>query len=203
MRGNIPRAPRCDYVTDDIKRRTELTPIYTMKIRDQNNSVITTGTSPTAGAFNIQLAADVANAAAYETLFDQYRIIECDAVFRPKQNVTFDGVATAYSQPLYIVTDFDDSTALTSVAQATQYDSCIQLEAYQSCRRSFVPMCNAPTFTGGTFSAATPLPAPWIDLAYPSVQHYGLKWFSPSQGASFVPVWELEFTYVVQFRCSR
>jgi len=174
-----------------------------MKIRDKNNTTIVTGVGATAGAFNFQLSADTGNSATYAALFDQYRVVAWDAVFRPKQSVTFDGVSTAFSQPLYVVIDFDDSTALASVAVATEYETCVQLEAYQSCRRSFIPLVNVPGFGAGAFASSIGVESPWIDMAYPSVEHYGLKWYSPAQSASFIPVWELEFTYTVQFRSTR
>jgi hypothetical protein len=161
------------------------------------NSIIGSAAGNTAGSFIFNLGA-CANSTSLQGLFDQFLIETVDITFRPRTNA-FTGSAGISSPPLYVVIDYDSSTALVSGSAATEYSNCVILEAYESLRRVFKPRFAVPAYQAGAFSAYKNSTG-WIDCAYPNTEHYGVKWFLPTCNASFIPEWDLDCNITFLFR---
>jgi len=138
--------------------------------------------------------------ASFQALFDQYQIVAVDFTVRPRCNA-FVATATSSPPPLYLVIDYDNVTALSSAAQATEFSTCAIVEVYQSCRRVFKPRLAAAAYaTAGAGFTGYLNTTGWVDSAYDTVQHYGVKWFLPQCTASFTPEWDLDIKLHLMFR---
>jgi len=134
----------------------------------------------TFAAFKIT-AGGLANFSDLATVFDQYKVNMCEITFQPNLNV-IDAVANNAGQ-MFTVLDFDDATALSSTGAAQSYSSCITTEGYEKQVRTFYPRMALAAYQGAlTGFANVESRDTWLDAAYPSIEHYGVKtaWTSTS-----------------------
>lgn len=108
--------------------------------------------------------------ASFTALFDQYKIESVEMWIMPQQS----DASNVYGGMLNSVIDLDDNNLLTTVAQASDYTSCVTSEATQGHYRHFTPHVAVNLYAGafGAFGNSKPM---WIDAASPNVQHYGVK----------------------------
>jgi hypothetical protein len=136
--------------------------------------------------------------------WDQYKIVAVRVTIAPDNNAIglLTNATTTYS-PLYAVIDYDDATALGSVGAAEAYSNCVVLNAGESCERLFKPRMAVAAYNGA-FSAFANMGDQWIDAAYNSVQHYGVKIYVPAvtAGQTSLPSWQVSTEYFVAFRKS-
>jgi hypothetical protein len=122
-------------------------------------------------ALNYQLASlDQVN--TYTALFDQYRIDEVQVTLRPTFNVGIQGLGTP-SPIIYTVIDYDDSSALGTIAAFRQYNNCTETQ-FETVVRSFKPHAAMAAYTG-TFVGFANEESPWLDCSSTTIQHYGYK----------------------------
>jgi hypothetical protein len=107
------------------------------------------------------------------TVFDQYRISLIEVTFLPRSNVNTS--ATGFYGNFYTVVDYDDSTALTTLAAASDYTNCIMTEGYKEHQHTFVPHVGIAASGGGVFTSYANEQAPWIDCSSNTVSHFGVK----------------------------
>lgn len=136
--------------------------------------------------------------------WDQYRIKAIRYSIRPQNNAI--GLVTNSTNsivPLYCVLDYDDATALSSVANAESYSTCIVLSAGESCERLFQPRMALAAYTG-TFVGFANVADQWIDANSTNVQHYGVKCYVPggAAGQTALQSWDVIIEYFIQFRKS-
>lgn len=111
---------------------------------------------------------------ALTTLFDQYRIKSVEWMCVPRQ-AGYSGASTTYVPGLFVsVLDFDDSTALTAVAAALNYQNAMVTNGQDGHYRKFVPHAAIAAYSGA-FTSYVNVTAPWIDAASTGVDHYGVK----------------------------
>lgn len=151
-------------------------------------------------SFNFQLG----NANVGAGFYDQYRIEAIRFVVSPQNNAI--GLVTNSTTsivPMYIVIDYDDSSNLTSVAQAESYSNCLVLHPGESCERIFKPRVAVAAYTG-TFTGFITAADQWIDAASTTVQHYGIKTIVPGVIAAqtLLQSWDISIEYFIQFRKS-
>lgn len=115
------------------------------------------------------------NLSAYTALFDQYRIVAIVITLTPTINMNAIVATSVYMPRLYTCIDYDDATAPGSVNAIQQYDSCIVSPPFSAITRIIKP-CMALAAYSGTFSSYANVSDQWIDMASPSVQHYGMKY---------------------------
>jgi len=128
-------------------------------------------------------------------VFDQYRIFEIEHWLIPR---VFENLAKTDNQSLLnSVVDYDDSNNFTSFAQATDYTNVLTTSGAQGHYRKFTPHVAVASYSG-TFTSFTNVVAPWIDMASPSVQHYGIK--LAHLPTDSVYVYDEVTRYHVQFR---
>jgi hypothetical protein len=157
---------------------------------------------PVTNAFTVSanLFTGFAHAAA---LFDQYRIVGIEVYFNPQ---TTEGIPTTTIGPpkglLRTVLDFDDGNALTSAGNAEAYSTCISTEVVKPQRRSYQPRCAQAAYSG-TFAGFSNVPAPWIDAASNTVQHYGLKFWIDAGTTGNTVAYDIVCRAYFQFRSTR
>jgi len=105
-------------------------------------------------------------------VFDQYKIEMIEVWLTPRMSAA-NGIALNFGQ-LHSVIDYDDATALTTIASALDYENCVFSSGDAGHYRRFVPHVAYATYSGA-FNSYGNVAAPWIDAASSTVQHYGLK----------------------------
>jgi hypothetical protein len=124
-------------------------------------------------------------ASTLAALFDQYRICAVELLITPKVSPSSTLIATEWASVL----DYDDSTALSTYAQAMDYQNCVVSTVYQTQYRLVVP--HAKSNLAATNNAGSVV-SPWIDWADTSITHYGVK-MATKQTASAIA---FDVTYI-------
>jgi hypothetical protein len=190
-----------DPLTDRLVLPKAIGGVYTTrKVSAVTSAITQSSTVAVFGAINIQANNNITDFSSLSSVFDQYRIMAVEIMFRPQAQSP---APTASSKGfLYTVIDYDDSTVLTSVSQAEAYENCIATEAWQSQRRCFKPRAALAAYSG-SFTSYANVEAPWIDAASNGVQHYGIKYAIDVGTAGSLAVFDWTMAVVVQFRASR
>jgi hypothetical protein len=130
-------------------------------------------------------------------VFDQYRIKRIEAWVYP----TNDTSAAASQGEMATVLDFDDTTALTTFAQALDYQNCLVGKVQEGHYRSFRPHVAIAAYGSGAFTSYANVVSPWIDCTSTTVAHYGIKYAATV--TSSVLTYDLLVRYHVDFRSVR
>lgn len=188
-------------LTDRLTLPKSIGGVYTTrKLSGGTSQIIQSPTVGVYGTINFQLQNQVTDYGSLAAVFDQYRILAVEVVFRPQAQAS---APTAASKGfLYTVLDYDDSSALTSIGQAEAYENCIATEVWQSQRRCLKPRAALAAYSG-TFVSYANVEAPWIDCTSNAVQHYGIKYAIDVGNSGSLAVFDWSIATVVQFRASR
>jgi hypothetical protein len=129
---------------------------------------------------------------ALAAVFDQYRIDEIELWWIPR-------VIAGLSNPGQVLStiDYDDAAALTTVAQASDYDNCLTTSAYTGHYRRFKPHIALGAYSG-TFTSYQNAGPSWIDFNSTTVQHYGVKFAVTVQSAA--SVFDVNIRYHISMR---
>jgi hypothetical protein len=191
-----------DPLTDRMLLPRTVGGVYTTRKISIFNSYLTQqSTVATYGAMNWTLSGNVTDYSSLAAVFDQYRILAVEVVFRPAANTS--AVYNNSKGLLSTVLDYDDSTALTAVGQALAYENCISTPMYLAQRRCLKPRVAVAIYGSSAFTSYGNVEAPWIDCASPSVNHYGLKFSLDAGNSSDLQVFDVVVTTIVQFRATR
>jgi len=141
---------------------------------DAGTVFTTSVTVPTFAALNFTLNS-LDQVSSLTAVFDQYRIRCVEARFIP---IAYSGTA-GVNIPLSTgkttsVLDYDDSSVLTTYAAALDYQNEMTTETGMPFTRTIRPHIATAGYSGA-FTSFINDDAQWIDAAYPSVQHYGIK----------------------------
>jgi len=158
------------------------------------NSFSTSASVPAFYSANFYISG-LAQITSLTAVFDQYRIALIEVWLKPNVQST-----TNTAGDVATVLDYDDATPLTAFSDATNYDNCIVDGAQCGHYRKFVPHAALAAYSG-TFTSYCNVPAPWIDAASTSVQHYGFKVAATATGQ--VISYDLIVRYHLEFRCVR
>jgi hypothetical protein len=131
-------------------------------------------------------------------VFDQYRILMAEVWLTPHTSAD---ISLGQGQ-WFSVLDFDDSTNLTSVAAAQDYQNC--LSSPQTCGhyRKFQPHVANALYAPSAFSSFGNVASPWIDAASGTVAHYGVK-FAATPSTVAVQIFDLTIKLLVELRAVR
>jgi hypothetical protein len=161
------------------------------------DTYVASGTALVGTAYTYNVSA-LDNASGFASIFDQYRIDRIQVTFRPL-NIATPLVNTATSgfiAPLiYSVVDYDDNSAPTAVAQLRDYQNCTS-NLYETFTKDFHP--HAAATVGG--SSGMNVKSPWIDWAYPSIPHYGVKLVIQAGTAGFEQQWSVSVVMYISNR---
>jgi hypothetical protein len=131
-----------------------------------------TGSAVTETNFQFTLSMNP-QASTWASLFDQYSIpqvsIEFDSLTPPGQ--------TTSSPVLYTALDFDNSSAISTVAAIEEYDSCevIVMAPEKRHLRSVRPSVKTGVLASGSLSAASTSGPVWVDCGNTSVAFFGIR----------------------------
>jgi len=131
--------------------------------------VVSSTTVPVTGAVNFSFGS-LDQVSQLTAVFDQYRIAMLEVTFHPLANIS----GSAVSPLFFSVVDLDDSTAVSSTA-LRDYPGCQMTQAYRRHKHTFVPSIAVAAYSGA-FTSFANVSAPWLDVASPSIQHYGVKY---------------------------
>lgn len=201
-RGDVPHQPKRTYTT--ISRSLPPTTVqYTCRQMESSSFTATPTTAITNTYYFTQGGLD--GASNFSAMFDQYRLDAIRFSIIPQNNaINVQAAATVALAPVYCVIDYDDASALGSIAAARQYDNCIQLEPGESLSRTFQPRLALAAYSG-SFASYGNMGPTWIDLASPNVQHYGIKVYVPGVDAAqtILQVWDVQIEYWFSYRSLR
>lgn len=140
---------------------------------------------------------DLPDYSEFVNLYDQYCIDKVVLYFlnQSANNYTYTNQARGY---MLIVPDYDDSTTPVSMNELLQYDNLRIKGDLKSFRMSIKPKCAKLVYNGVSsgYSASTG----FIDMAYPSVPHYGVKWGLSQVQTTNNNYYQLFITYHLRFR---
>lgn len=145
--------------------------VYNLVVSTEAPALLTSSnTLPTFTSLAARLS-DFDKASSYEAVFDQYRIMMIEYTLIPgSQSIVTGGNSGLFST----VIDYDDATNLTTTAQALDYSTCLTTDGVSIHKRTLVPHVATAAYSG-TFTSYANSSQQWIDMASPSVYHYGLK----------------------------
>jgi len=117
---------------------------------------------------------DLPNASEFTTLYDQYRIVH--VVLHFICNMTQGIPSAANLGAMYVVKDFDDANLLSVNTDYLQYANCRVYNPLCRTRKvSIRPRIAVASYGGGAFTSYANQPSTFLDVASPSVEHYGIK----------------------------
>jgi hypothetical protein len=131
----------------------------------------TTSTSAvTSKVYTFQLS-DINGLTEIAAVFDNFRILGVEVLISPR-NVA----PTTDLLDLTTAIDFDGGTA-PSASSIAQYSTALTASTNQQQMRSFRPMWANQVYNGTTAYSNGPSDQ-WLDIAYPTIPHYGLLLYS-------------------------
>lgn len=148
---------------------SHLNKVYRMVKTFTLTPIVSSTSVPVLTAYNFKFNS-VEDYASLTAVFDLYRFAMIEVSFIPDANIASQGATT----PLFhSCVDLDDS-GTTSAVTIDNYPGAVVTLAYKTQRHTFVPHCALAAY-GGAFTSYANVAAPWIDVASPAVEHYGVK----------------------------
>jgi hypothetical protein len=151
----------------------------TVKI-DSQITVSATAVSETNYSFNLS---QHPQQTSWSSLFDQWSIPQVSISFQS----TLPPGSTTGPCLFHTALDFDNTTAINTVAAIEDFSSCNSVAMQPSTRfvRSVKPSCRGASVSGGSQVSAIMMGPQWIDSALPGVNFYGIRSIASSAGASY------------------
>lgn len=162
-------------------------------LQASNSFVSTSLSAPVFASSSVTLASFPAFS-AYTGLFDEYKIESIEAWLDP--NVTMS--STAASTMFASAVDLDDANTPLVFSDVSERQGAILSDSGTGHYHRWRPYVANALFSGA-FTSYGSEPAPWIDCASPSVQHYGLK-VATSANDGAARVYALTVRALVSFR---
>jgi len=174
--------------------------IYWVELsNDSQLRVSSTGISEVNFAFQCSNISTFANLAA---CFDQYCLYSVTASFSSMSFAGTTGVNAPFR--LYTAIDYDSNSALGSKLLLQGYGSFEFAALAQDGASSFIRYVKPCLSYAQESSALLPVPSgilrAWIDSAYPSITHYGIRTIVDTYPSTISAAIEVSFTYVLGFR---
>lgn len=139
------------------------------------NIDIQTGITPTLRGYGISING-LADITHFTSLFDQYRINMIKLTFKP-QYTNFNATANqAYEVPyIYLAVDLDTGQAPASIEELDQYTRKKIRLFNKPVSMAWKPAILSSCYNTATSTAYYTVMKRWLDAAYSTVPHYGLK----------------------------
>ncbi len=131
--------------------------------------ITTSSTVPVFGALWFEVN-QLANVAGYSTVFDEYCIFEIEVLITP--NLTETSSATVLGSYTSAI-DLDDSNVPTNLNELASYESSVTTQSNVGHYHRWSPQFSIAAYSGAFTSYAAG--QGWVDIASPSVCHYGVK----------------------------
>lgn len=149
---------------------------------------------------------DLPNASEFVNLFDQYRILKVVVKARPylaENNTTISSITNANVTPyVHVVTDYDDATPLSVVADYQQYQNYSRHSMGRGFTRVIYPAVAIAMYQTAVSTGYGNKRKQWIDCANSTVPHYGIKFGINGAGLGVTTSYAIdtELTYYMEFR---
>lgn len=142
----------------------------------------------------------------FASLFDQYRIEKIDLVFSTRLDPSSSSAAAqAWFPRLFTLVDNDDTTTPGGADELRQSARCqlaiVKPDAFV--KRSFAPKCLSTVYNTAVSSGYALSDSTWLDMATPSVPHYGLKYAVENLSTLNTQTILVEVSFHLAFRDSR
>jgi hypothetical protein len=165
-----------------------------------------TATTSTPGIYSVAPALNnilAAQLSALQGVFDQYKIVECE-VWCEAQRQGGSGTTPIdqIAGKLYSVVDYDDAANLSTVGQAMSYTNCVVSSFEQGHYRRWRPRIAMAAYQGALTAFAN-MAAQWIDIAYPNVAHYGMKFITDLSSSTSNISFDIRLRILVACRNTR
>jgi hypothetical protein len=181
---------------------------FTSSTGISSSTIYQTGATEVLGQIAFELA-DLSQVSTFSSMFDQYRIDRVHLRITPKNNSVFLASIAAPNQSLptvFVVVDFDDATAPSSVDELRQYSSCQEVGIGAAIDIVLQPSITPAVWSGGAFSGyGVTDSSMWLDIANTGIPHFGVKFGVPGLQASATYSWQWDVGawYSVSFRSIR
>lgn len=147
---------------------------FTTVLESTGNAFTTSTSVPTMFSASISLSG-LANQSKYVALFDEYRIEQAEIWLEPSIVMS----PSVGSAQFGSVIDLDDANTPSQFGDVTGKQGAIVSETGTGHYHKWRPFV-ANALYSGAFTSFGSEPAPWIDCASPSVQHFGVKAMVPA-----------------------
>lgn len=176
-------------------QRTLTTPMNTVTVTiTETFTAFTTSTSLPSYWSSVFALSQFAGISPYTSLFDEYRFDQIEVWLEPSIIMS----PSAGSAMLYSAVDLDDANTPASGDDVALRQGVAISETGTGHYHKWKPFV-ATALYSGTFTSYGSIPAPWIDCASPSVQHFGLKVASPNADG-IARLYRAEVRILVSFR---
>lgn len=165
---------------------------YKAQLEASNTGFFVTSTTVPVYLGRAFTLADGDNAVNFMSLFDQYKITKVEVWLEPQA-----ALGTTAFGVLYSTVDLDDANTPTNYRSVNAHQSALVGLGGAGRYHAWQPNV-ATALYSGVFTSFGNEPAGWIDVASPSVQHFGLKIASPPTPTVVTYVLSLRLT--VSFR---
>lgn len=150
---------------------------------------------------------DFTNTGDFTGLFDQYRFSAVKIEWRPRFNFANPGSTASNKLPrFYSVIDYDDANVPTLISDLREYHTCKETNWDQDHVRLLKPrMATAALNAAAGLTSLVNASPQWIDMAYLTVTHYGVKVGIEGGVAAQANLqsWSCDLSYMVEFRAVR
>lgn len=155
---------------------------------------------------------DLDQGTSFAAIADKYRILKVVLRFHPSgpmtsQNTT--GTVMGAQKFFATALDYDDLTTPSNLSYVQQYDNCQNWPTLTSRTKPFsrtiYPRTAESVFlANGSQASAVQRKAPWLDMAQPTVVHFGFKGYIEQAGsAASVANWRIDATYYFLIHSTR
>lgn len=159
-------------------------------------TISTSNVAPSFGAVYATLSQSYLSA-SFQTVFDSWRVLQFTVrlvpQFMPSPGITY--------PPLLTVIDTDDANNAATTNALRAYDTLQEVKFGSYVERTVNPQVALAAYSGTFTSYASA--KPWIDVASPSVQWYGVKYGIDATTATLANAYAIEMDVVFQFRAVR
>lgn len=140
---------------------------------------------------------DVPGSSEFTSLFDQYRIDKVRVRFMPRANSAEVGTNQGMVK-LFTAIDYDDISPAASIQDLLQYQNCRFQPTTRMSSRTLKPKHAVEVYQSAV-STGYGMRTGWLDVANPSVQHYGIKW-ALQQLPAGAQTFDLHIQYHLSFK---
>lgn len=149
------------------------------------------------------ILASVPGYTEFTSLYDQYRINGVKITLIPRGNQSDIGAASttaAQSVGIFSVVDYDDTSLLTSLNQALQYQNCKMTRTHQQHSRYLKPRVEVNALSSTAPGNANVMPVRgWVDCDFPNTPHQGVKYVF-QQSPNSVQTFDVKVDYYLAFK---
>lgn len=146
------------------------------------------------------------NSSEFTTLFDQYRIcgVKTKIIFNANSANFGSATNTYYIPNMLMVKDYDDATALTTMAQYQEYGNFKVFRIDYPKTTYTRPKIAIATYGNSAFTSySAPVGNPWVDCGSANVEYYGMKWTLDTTASvtADIDLGEIQLYHTVYFQC--